>query len=212
MPLTEKQIRILQVIDAGNISGDSIAQALETSMQMLRYYLDTMVEDGYLKAAKVFDNKTREFQIVRAYLTQEGKAALDQATSNLASDQTTEISQSQSNSEVDINRKFSNSGVDVNKSFVEDITEILKSLEGLQNIVEKLPEARRELAIVYLEDLQAEIKVVYRRKPQRIKAYFLAVLSIILPIVKQLDNVNDFLNCARFLSNKLNIPVKLPSL
>ena len=199
MPLTEKQIRILQAIDDGNITGDSIAQALETSMQMLRYYLDTMAEDGYLKAAKVFDNKTREFQIVRAYLTEQGKAALDQTISK-QSCQTPEISQIPNNLEVD-----------ANKISVEDITEILQSLDLLQEFVEQLPEARRELAIVYLEDLQAEIKIVYRRKPQRIKAYFLAVLSMMLPILKQLDNATDFLDCAKFLSDKLNVSVKLPS-
>ncbi|MCY7320356.1 MAG: hypothetical protein LH660_00765 [Phormidesmis sp. CAN_BIN36] len=201
MPLSEKQIKILQAIDDGNITGDSIAQALETSMQMLRYYLDTMAEDGYLKAAKVFDNKTKEFQIVRAYLTEEGKAALDRTTSKQVSHQPTKIAQTPNNFEVDIN-----------KSFAEDITEILKSLDLLQEFVEKLPEARRELAIVYLEDLQAEIKTVYRRKPQRIKAYFLAVLSMMLPILKQLDSATEFLKCVRFLANKLNIPVKLPSL
>jgi len=199
MPLNEKQIKILQIIDAGNISGDSIAQALGTSMQMLRYYLDTMAEDGYLKAAKVFDNKTREFLIVRAYLTEEGKAALDRIGSDQTSnqvDETTQISLE----------------ADVNKSPPEEITAILKSLDVLKEFVDKLPDGRRELAIVYLEDLQAEIKTVYRRKPQRIKAYFLAVLSVILPIVQQLNNAADFLECTKFLSSKLNIPVKLPSL
>lgn len=199
MPLNEKQIKILQVINAGNISGDSIAQALGTSMQMLRYYLDTMAEDGYLKAAKVFDNKTREFLIVRAYLTEEGKAALDRIGSDQTSnqvDETTQISLE----------------ADVNKSPPEEITAILKSLDVLKEFVDKLSDGRRELAIVYLEDLQAEIKTVYRRKPQRIKAYFLAVLSVILPIVQQLNNAADFLECTKFLSSKLNIPVKLPSL
>ncbi|WP_068816788.1 hypothetical protein [Phormidesmis priestleyi] len=199
MPLNEKQIKILQAINAGNISGDSIAQALGTSMQMLRYYLDTMAEDGYLKAAKVFDNKTREFLIVRAYLTEEGKAALDRIGSDQTSnqvDETTQISLE----------------ADVNKSPPEEITAILKSLDVLKEFVDKLPDGRRELAIVYLEDLQAEIKTVYRRKPQRIKAYFLAVLSVILPIVQQLNNAADFLECTKFLSSKLNIPVKLPSL
>ncbi|KAM3115249.1 winged helix-turn-helix transcriptional regulator, partial [Phormidesmis sp. 146-33] len=78
MPLNERQLRILRAIDQGNITGDSIAQALGSSMQMLRYYLDTMAEDGYLKAARVYDNDTREFQIVRAYLTEKGKAELEQ--------------------------------------------------------------------------------------------------------------------------------------
>lgn len=198
MPLNEKQIRILQVIDAGNSSGDSIAKALETSMQMLRYYLDTMADDGYLKAAKVFDNKTKEFQIVRAYLTEEGKAALDRVGSEQLSHPSAESAQTTPES-------------DVPQSLAEDATAILKSLEVLKGFVDQLPEGRRELAIVYLEDLQAEIKTVYRRKPQRIKAYFLAVLSMIFPIVQQLDNATDFLECTKFLSNKLNIPIKFPS-
>ena len=198
MPLNEKQIKILQVINAGNISGDSLAQALGTSMQMLRYYLDTMAEDGYLKAAKVFDNQTREFLIVRAYLTEEGKAALDRATSERSSSQT--AATPQTNLETDDNKSL------------EDTIAILKALDVLKEFVDKLPDARRELASVYLEDLQAEIKIVYRRKPQRIKAYFLAVLSMIFPIIKQIDNVPGFLECTEFLSKKLNIPVKLPSL
>ncbi len=199
MPLNEKQIKILQIINAGNISGDSIAQALGTSMQMLRYYLDTMAEDGYLKAAKVFDNKTREFQIVRAYLTEEGKAALEQAGSEQTSKQVDETLQS-------------NPDVDANKSLADDATAILKSLDVLKEFVDQLPDGRREVAIVYLEDLHAEIKIVYRRKPQRIKAYFLAVLSMIFPIIQHIDNAAGFLECTKFLSDKLNIPIKLPSL
>ena len=198
MPLNEKQIKILQIIDAGNSSGDSIAQALGTSMQMLRYYLDTMAEDGYLKAAKVFDNKTKEFQIVRAYLTEEGKSALDRATSEPVTPP--------------INEAENTLAVDVDQNFVEEMPAIVKALDQLKGFVDQLPEARRELAIVYLEDLQAEIKIVYRRKPQRIKAYFLAVLSMMFPIVNQVDNADSFLDCTKFLSQKLNIPVKLPSL
>ncbi len=156
-----------------------------------------MTEDGYLKAAKVFDNKTREFLIVRAYLTEEGKAALDRASSEQPSNQDEETFQS-------------NPEVDVNKSLADDAAAILKSLDVLKEFVDQLPDGRRELAIVYLEDLQAEIKIVYRRKPQRIKAYFLAVLSIIFPIVQQLDNAPSFLECIKFLSKKLNVPVKLP--
>ncbi len=198
MPLNEKQIKILQIIDAGHSSGDSIAQALGTSMQMLRYYLDTMAEDGYLKAAKVFDNKTKEFQIVRAYLTEDGKAALDRAGSEPASNSANEAAET-------------NPNPDVEQSFAQDMPAILKALDQLKETVDQLPSARRELAIVYLEDLQAEIKVVYRRKPQRIKAYFLAVLSMIFPIIQQLDRAADVLECTKFLSNKLNIPIKLPS-
>jgi DeoR family transcriptional regulator, catabolite repression regulator len=200
MPLNEKQIRILQVIDAGNNSGNSIAEALGSSMQMLRYYLDTMAEDGYLKAAKVYDNNTREFQIVRAYLTPEGKAALDRSstpTQNITP--VAEVTQS-------LNPKQTNP----NQLLVQDLSEIIKALDVLLQVINQLPEGRKELAIVYLDDLQEEIKISYRRRPQRIKAYFLAVVGIVLPVLKQIDNANDFLESTKYLSRKLNIPVKLP--
>jgi DeoR family transcriptional regulator, catabolite repression regulator len=189
MPLNEKQIRILQVIDAGNNSGESIAKVLGSSMQMLRYYLDTMTEDGYLKAAKVYDNNTREFQIVRAYLTPEGKAALDRA---IPSTQTTVETNSIPETKPNLPNQFTTS-----QATIADLHEILQVLDRLLQVIDELPEARRELAVVYLDDLQEEIKVVYRRKPQRIKAYFLAMVGIVLPILQQLNHANDFLESAK---------------
>jgi DeoR family transcriptional regulator, catabolite repression regulator len=198
MPLNERQIRILRAIEQGNITGDSIAKALDSSMQMLRYYLDTMVEDGYLKAARVYDNDTREFQIVRAYLTDKGKAELEQMPeSNQSFISMNSASQSSSKSEV-------------NQISIYELHDVLKSLEVLLETVEQLPEARRELAIVYFNDLQDEIKIVYRRKHEKIKAYFIAVLGMILPVSKQINHADDFFEAVRNLSKKLNVPVKLP--
>lgn len=181
MLLNEKQQRILEVIDAGNTTGESIATAIGSSMQMIRYYLDTLSEDGYLKVAKVYDNATREFQVVRAYLTDKGKASIVT---------TTEIAPP--------------------TEPIVDIQEIIKALDLLQPIVEKLPSDRAEIAAVYLEDLQNEMKVVYRRKPQRIKAYFLAFVGTTLPVIQQTDQEEVFIENVRFLSTQWNITVRLP--
>jgi len=198
MPLNERQLRILRAIDQGNITGDSIAQALGSSMQMLRYYLDTMTEDGYLKAAKVYDNDTREFQIVRAYLTEKGKAELEQIPeSNQSFIPTNSVAQTSAKNEV-------------NPISIYELHDVVKSLEVLYEAVEQLPEARRELAIVYFNDLQDEIKITYRRKPEKIKAYFIAVLGMILPVSKQIKNADEFFETVRNLSKKLSVPVKLP--
>lgn len=196
MPLNEKQIRILQVIDRGSTTGDSIAQALGSSMQMLRYYLDTLVEDGYLKAAKVYDNSTKEFQIVRAYLTEKGKAELEQTEPT----QAPSIEAAQPTAKLEAN----------SSKTVENLGEILKSLESLHTFVDQLPQARRELATVYFDDLQDEIRIVYRRKPEKIKAYLIAVLGVILPVLKQMNNSSNFLEIAKYLSEKLNVSIKLP--
>ncbi len=183
MLLNEKQQRILEIIDAGNTTGESIATAIGSSMQMIRYYLDTLSEDGYLKVAKVYDNATREFQVVRAYLTDKGKASIVKTTPAI---------------------------IEIPVEPADDIQQIIKALDRIQPIVEKLPSDRAEVACVYLEDLQNEMKVAYRRKPQRIKAYFLALVGTALPVIQQTGQADLFIENVRFLSTQLNIAVRLP--
>ncbi|MBW4419391.1 MAG: hypothetical protein KME13_09195 [Myxacorys californica WJT36-NPBG1] len=214
MALNDKQIRILQVVNSGTISGEGIASALGSSMQMLRYYLDTMAEDGYLKVAKVYDNSTREFQIVRAYLTDKGKAILEQLKGlEKLSSPADEVAKESSVGQAD---EFSKPSVGVRSTpqqiLLQDVEQIINSLDALQRIVEELPDERRDIISVYLSDLQDEVKVVYRRRPQRIKAYFLAVLGTTLPIIRQTDRETNFVEHARKLSKKFGVVVKLPSL
>jgi predicted transcriptional regulator len=227
MALNEKQIKILKVIDDGTISGERIADALGSSMQMLRYYLDTMAEDGYLKAAKVYDNNTKEFQIVRAYLTDKGKAILEQLndakqvvnealTKPVSVEQSTESSNTEQNTKSSgtwlSERSASQEKATPQQISLQDLEQIIHSLDALQKIVEDLADDRRDIISVYLSDLHDEIKIVYKRRPQRIKAYFLAVLATTLPIIKQTSSANDFVEHAQTLSEKLSVPVKLPSL
>ncbi|NDJ19909.1 hypothetical protein [Myxacorys almedinensis] len=215
MALNERQIKILQVVSNGTISGEGIANALGSSMQMLRYYLDTMAEDEYLKVAKVYDNSTREFQIVRAYLTDKGRAILEQLkSSEKLADLLPKVSlQEPSVEHADGSSKPATSGrAATQQILLQDVEQIINSLDALQRIVEELPEDRRDIVSVYLSDLQDEIKIVYKRRPQRIKAYFLAVLGTTLPIIKQSDRAGDFIEHARKLSEKLGVVVKLPSL
>lgn len=178
MLLNEKQQRILEIIDAGNTTGEGIASAIGSSMQMIRYYLDTLAEGGYLKVAKVYDNATREFQVVRAYLTDEGKASIVKPSAPVAS--------------------------------TDETDQMIEALDRLQSIVEQLPSDRAEIACVYLEDLQTELKVAYRRKPQRIKAYFLALVEAALPAISQTSQADEFIESVRFLSGQFNVSVRLP--
>lgn len=180
MLLNEKQQRILEIIDAGNTTGESIASAIGSSMQMIRYYLDTLSEDGYLKVAKVYDNATREFQVVRAYLTDKGKASIVKTPDPVVA------------------------------APVDDMGLIIEALDRIQPIVEQLPSDRSEVAAVYLEDLQNEVKVAYRRKPERIKAYFLALVGTALPVVQQTGQADVFIENVRFLSGQFNVSVRLP--
>lgn len=183
MLLNEKQQRILEIIDAGNTTGESIASAIGSSMQMIRYYLDTLSEDGYLKVAKVYDNATREFQVVRAYLTDKGKASIVKTVAPV---------------------------VEAPQATTDEMRQIIEALDRIQSIVEQLPSDRAEVACVYLEDLQNELKVAYRRKPQRIKAYFLALVDTSLPVIQQTGSADLFIEKVRFLATKFNVSVRLP--
>lgn len=189
MLLNEKQQRILSIIDAGHTTGEGIADEIGSSMQMIRYYLDTLAEDGYLKVAKVYDNATREFQVVRAYLTDKGKAALVKVAPDAVVQTIEQTVAPTASNEMEL---------------------IIQALDRVQPIVEALPSDRAEIACVYLEDLQNEMKVAYRRKPQRIKAYFLALLGTALPAIQQTGRADAFVEDVRFLADKFGVTVKLP--
>lgn len=189
MLLNEKQQRILSIIDAGHTTGEGIADEIGSSMQMIRYYLDTLAEDGYLKVAKVYDNATREFQVVRAYLTDKGKAALVKVAPDAVVQTIEQTVAPTASNEMEL---------------------IIQALDRVQPIVEALPSDRAEIACVYLEDLQNEMKVAYRRKPQRIKAYFLALLGTALPAIQQTGRADAFVKDARFLADQFGVTVKLP--
>lgn len=197
MLLNEKQQRILSIIDAGHTTGEGIADEIGSSMQMIRYYLDTLAEDGYLKVAKVYDNATREFQVVRAYLTDKGKAALVKVASDTAAPDTAQT----------VEQTVEQTAAPTTSN---EIDLIIQALDRVQPIVESLPSDRAEIACVYLEDLQNEMKVAYRRKPQRIKAYFLALLGTSLPAIQQTGRADAFFEDVRFLANQFGVTVKLP--
>lgn len=78
MAIGDRQLKILEVIDAGHTTGEAIVEVIGSSMQMLSYYMNQMVEDGYIKAARLYDNELQDFVVVRAYLTAEGEAILTQ--------------------------------------------------------------------------------------------------------------------------------------
>jgi DeoR family transcriptional regulator, catabolite repression regulator len=198
MALNERQLRILRVIDAGHTTGDAIVEALGSSLQMLSYYVNQMVDDGYIKAAKVYDNDLKDFVVVRAYLTPEGKSILE---ANPQPDNppatASQVSETTVATALQADRPI-------------DYAMVSEAIAKLGAMIATLPSDWRELAEVYLDDLQAEINIAYRRRPVRIRAYFLAILRTLLPIVTKTPQGGDLIQQARSLSQLLNIPVKLP--
>ena len=203
MALNDRQLKILKVIAEGNITGDDIVNALGSSMQMTSYYLTTMADDGYLKVAKVYDNATREFLVVRAYLTDQGKdelAKLGVAATD-AANPTTKIPATTT----------SESNLDAIGSQDIDYVQLGQSIAKLKEQCAIVPDSRREFIEVYLDDLATEVNVTYRRKILRIKAYFLAILNGISPILKQLEQSSELRQSLETIANLLGIKIQLPS-
>lgn len=202
MALNDRKLKILQTIAAGHITGDDIAESLGSSLQLLNYYLNTLSEDGYLKVAKVYDNFTREFQVVRAYLTPQGQTALAEA--GVAPIDPPEPPSPPEPAPSP--QKTPSAPTPDNLDFVL----IARSIEGIAQALEDLPPNRKELTAVYLEDLTGEINIAYKRRPDRLKAYFFAILNTVLPIVQQLPQSAEFLQHTKVLAQELGLPIKLP--
>ena len=199
MALNDRQLKILKVIEDGNITGDDIVNATGSSMQMLSYYLNTMADDGYLKVAKVYDNATREFLVVRAYLTDEGKASLVRAGLSSAAIAASGITDSTTNPNP---APFDPATLDYGR--------LGQSIAQIQSNIQFIPDNRRELIEVYLDDLQSEVNIVYRRKLVRIKAYFFAILNAVSPVLKQVPDLEKLRAPLQSIAAQLQIPIRLP--
>ncbi len=198
MAIGDRQLKILQAIQAGHTTGAAIVETLGSSMQMLSHYMNQMVEDGYIKAARLYDNELRDFVVVRAYLTSEGEAILAQTGHTAVAAATNAVNPPPATTTPTDN----DPGLDYSL--------VSESIQSLSRFIADLPTEWREMAEVYLDDLQNEINIAYRRRPARIRAYFLALLRLMLPIVPQMAQGEAFLQQVRVLSGALAIPVKLP--
>jgi DeoR family transcriptional regulator, catabolite repression regulator len=235
--MNDRQLRILRVIDEGHTTGAALSDVLGSSMQMLSYHINQMVDDGYIRAAKVYDNELRDFVVVRAYLTPEGHSLLAtqpnqtpvaatvtaENPGNTAS-YSAEIHNAESHSEGEGHRPERSSATmssasnpaDPNMTQTAiaesalDYVAVGESIERLEQIVAALPIDWRELAEVYLDDLKGEINPADRRRSVRIKAYFLALLRTLLPVIGKISQGDEFVQQVRVLSQQLAIPVRLP--
>jgi DeoR family transcriptional regulator, catabolite repression regulator len=186
MAINDRHLRILRSIAAGNTTGVALVDDLGSSMQMLTHFLNTMVDDGYVKAARVYDNDLRDFIVVKAYLTPEGQALLQTHT---APETPAETPAPQTHL---------------------DIPTITQALNAIAQLIPALPQDWRELAEVYFNDLSAELTESDRRRPIRIKAYFLSLLRSILPLLPKLPEREAWTTQAQILSKELDLPIRLP--
>ena len=134
---------------------------------------------------------------MRAYLTDQGKESIESATIKTSD---TPIATTNSNSPI-----AAPSNPEIQPI---DYARISESIAQINTQIALIPEGRRELVEVYLEDLQSEVSVVYRRKLIRLKAYFLATLNILSPILKQ--DGEKFRQPLETIAFQLQVPIQLP--
>jgi DeoR family transcriptional regulator, catabolite repression regulator len=206
MAIGDRQLKILQAIHSGHTTGEAIVDALGSSMQMLSHYMNQMVDDGYIKAARLYDNQLRDFVVVRAYLTAEGEAALAQMTGTpIASPSPVAAA-----SPTVASAPAAPTTPGTSAESLNDYSLVAESIQLIQQSIADLPEDWKSIAEVYLDDLKNEVNIAYRRRPVRIRAYFLAMLRLLLPVLPQMAQSQLFLAQTRVLSSALAIPVKLP--
>jgi DeoR family transcriptional regulator, catabolite repression regulator len=184
MALNDRHLRILRSIASGNTTGVALVDDLGSSMQMLTHFLNTMVDDGYVKAARVYDNDLRDFIVVKAYLTPEGQALLQTHTAPVETPTETPTTL--------------------------NLPIITQALNTINQLIPALPQDWRELAEVYFNDLNAELTQSDRRRPIQIKAYFLSLLRSVLPLLPKLPESEAWTTQAQILSKELDLPIRLP--
>ena len=224
MLLNEKQLKILQAIETGNTTGEAIATEMGSSAQMLKYYIDKLTEEGYIKAAKVYDNTIQDFLIVRAYLTPRGQAELDKLNGAIVVPPRPGSGQPMPRSDISMNpitvaavvaelgQKPPVPRADVpypsdqsQPLDVQDFGEIIKLIDTFEQVLSILTKENRDLATVYLADLQTEIKVPYRRDMKRINAYFKAFLQVAQSLSG--TTIDEVMGAAKMVGAKLNLPL-----
>jgi len=92
----------------------------------------------------------------------------------------------------------------------QEIDEITRLITSLREMSQEFPENQREEIIVHLDDLQEDITIPEKRKPQRIKTRIAALLTIGGLFAGGADFANNVLE----LSEKLGIPtdINIPQL
>ena len=87
----------------------------------------------------------------------------------------------------------------------QNVDEIIELITSLREMAQEFPEAQREEAMIHLDDLQEDITIPEKQKPQRIKTRIVALLTIAGIVAGATDFANNVLE----LSEKLEIPINI---
>jgi len=98
---------------------------------------------------------------------------------------------------------------DFSQNIHQQNDEIMGLLQSLRETAQGFPEAKREEAMVHLEDLQEDIQQPEKCKPNRVRTRLSALLGIALTIGGAVATTTDFANNVFELSKKLGVSIEV---
>lgn len=198
--LHPNQLKILQAINAGVCTEDEIAQSVGLSVDLVEYYTQQMVQEGYLHRP-TFDGHS---------LTSQGKVAVTNSDLLLpvnknAPSQTTILAP---NSNIGFIQSGNGQVSHFSQNIGQNADDIVKLIDCLRSTAQRFPEVKREEALMHLDDLQNDISQPEKRTPARIKARLVALWAIACTLAVGIAGATDFSNNVLELADKLGVPIE----
>ncbi|XHX80083.1 MAG: hypothetical protein RBJ76_09210 [Stenomitos frigidus ULC029] len=214
--LNEDQLTILRAVNDGQASEVQIVQQTGLALELIRYYLEVLEKEDYIQAIHGRDYKA-DLYYQHCQLRPKGKVAATQPDKLLNSPGSTIINLSivgsSVNAPIGIFQDSTGNTFNANQNINSQVAETIKIIDSFYQAVEALPNNERELSIVHLNNLKEEIQSPSRRDPKKIRAYFLAFLSIVSAATTFLTNTTDFMNNATDFGQRIGIEIpKIPKL
>jgi hypothetical protein len=130
-------------------------------------------------------------------------------THNQNESMTNETTINAPNSSIGFVQSGSGSVSNFSQNIGQNVDEITRLINSLRDMAQEFPEAKREEALVHLDDLQEDINTPDKRKPQRIKTRLVALLTFATMSAGVLAGAADFSNNVLELSEKLGVSIEL---
>jgi ribosomal protein S8 len=208
MTLNQKQLCILRAIKNGQWRDEGIAQELSFEIGLVRYYLDFMEKQGYIKIyGKSFDAEGRSSRVA-IELEYKGDLAINNPDDLINEDNLTMNNinfNAPINAPIGVLQNSDGNTVNIIQNNNQNIQEIINSLEFLEKEIQDFPDEEKQEALVYLDSLKTEIKE--KQDPAKIRTFFKGFMRIVIPLASFIVNGADFANNVTDLATKFDVDI-----
>ncbi|MBD2076514.1 winged helix-turn-helix transcriptional regulator [Phormidium sp. FACHB-592] len=207
----DNSLKILEVLNSGKIRSAEIARIVGLSVETVRYYLQSLWDEGCIKCSEMGSNDGNTDYVCS--LDNKGKAVLENPALLLASGrETTHQTIFQGNNSIGFVQSGSGTVSNFSQNIGRNLDEVTKLIDSLRTTAQSFPEGQREEALVTLDDLQEDLSRPDKQKPERIKIRLDRLLVIAVAIAGIIAGAADFGNNLLELAEKLGVPIEVPQL